>query len=101
MSNSGNSKYDIIKSKHASHKSKNNSIKSAGRLTKKQTEVIKFGEKEISLHFRGIIYFGDITNIKILQSKYFFQLKYDPFNGGQMVEKASFNILKHPLFSDL
>ena len=39
--------------------------------------------------------------VKVFQSKYFFQLKYDPFNGGQMVEKLAINILKNPLFSDL
>ena len=37
------------------------------------------------MHFKGIINFGDITNVKVLQSKYYFQLKYDPFNGGKMI----------------
>ena len=53
------------------------------------------------MHFRGIVSFGTTTNVKVFQSKYFFQLKYDPFNGGQMIEKTSLNMLKDPLFSDL
>ncbi len=50
---------------------------------------------------KGIVAFGQETNIKVLQGKYFLQLKYDPFNGGQMVEKKNVNLLKHAAFNDL
>ena len=72
-----------------------------GKISRKPTDVVKFGDKEVNMHFKGIVNFGDTTNIKVFQSKYFFQLKYDPFNGGQIVEKLAINILKNPLFSDL
>jgi hypothetical protein len=51
------------------------------------------------MNFRGAIGFGKTTNIKVFQSRYFFQLKYDPFNGGEMVEKGCISLLKDPLFS--
>ena len=61
------------------------SIKSATRLGKKMSELKMFGEKSKVLDFRGILNFNTTTNINVFQSKYIFKLKYDPFNGGQMV----------------
>jgi hypothetical protein len=46
------------------------------------------------MSFKGIINFGSDTNVRVLQGKYLIQLKYDPFNGGRMVEKESYNLLK-------
>ena len=49
------------------------------------SELKMFGEKSKVLDFRGILNFNTTTNINVFQSKYIFKLKYDPFNGGQMV----------------
>ena len=53
------------------------------------------------MKFKGIIYYQDETNIKVLKNKYLYQLKYDPFNGGEMVNKNSFNLLQNSLFKSL
>jgi len=43
---------------------------------------MKHSEKD--LNFKGIINFSDNININVIRCKYFYKLKYDPFNGGQM-----------------
>jgi hypothetical protein len=75
-------------------KHKNGSTSSAGKNSKGNAEIQSFGEKEKKMSFKGIINFGSDTNVRVLQGKYLIQLKYDPFNGGRMVEKESYNLLK-------
>jgi hypothetical protein len=41
---------------------------------------MKHTEKD--LNFKGIIDFDGNININVIRSKYFYKLKYDPFNGG-------------------
>jgi hypothetical protein len=66
-------------------KSHTNSIKS---LVKKQAEIITM-KREANLNFRGIIMFENHIGVKILKGKYFYELKYDPFNGGEMMSKST------------
>lgn len=63
-------------------KNKGASIKSI-LTAKKYTEVIKM-HHEKNLNFKGIIAFDGNVNINVIRSKYFYKLKYDPFNGGEM-----------------
>ena len=48
-----------------------------------------------------MISYGTATNINVFKGKYLYRLKYDPFNGGEMVEKMNINMLKDSLFQDL
>lgn len=82
-------------------KAKAASIKSGGLLRKASDMVVTVRVEEKELQIRGVVHFCDATNLKILRSKYFYKLKYDPFNGGEMVESLSFNLLKHPTFKHI
>jgi predicted lipase len=44
-------------------------------------EIIKMS-REVDLNFRGIIMFENHINVKVFKGKYYYELKYDPFNGG-------------------
>lgn len=51
-------------------------------------------DRETDLNFRGIIMFENHINVKVFKGKYYYELKYDPFNGGEMMTKQNkLNIL--------
>lgn len=73
------------------NKKKNGSMKS---LVRKQAEVIVMN-REKNLNFRGIAMFENHINVKVFKGKYCYELKYDPFNGGEMMNKQpKLNILE-------
>lgn len=69
--------------------------------SKRQIQIVQMKHKEKDLNFKGIVAFDDHINLKVFRSKYFYQLKYDPFNGGEMIESKSFNILHHNNFKQI
>lgn len=43
--------------------------------------------RERKMNFKGIIMFENHIDVKIFKGKYYYELKYDPFNGGEMMSK--------------
>jgi cytoplasmic iron level regulating protein YaaA (DUF328/UPF0246 family) len=83
QSNSIRNSSSVLKKKNSSSSNHAHSIKT---LVKRQAEITNM-TRERSLNFRGSIMFENHISVRVFKGKYYYELKYDPFNGGEMMNK--------------